>query len=62
MEALLFDDGYDAFEGDGTRRNTVNVQDLMEAMEEKYDILREKLLWEATQKHVGKSACPLSVW
>eukprot|EP00057_Strongylocentrotus_purpuratus_P011445 XP_011665919.1 PREDICTED: trichohyalin isoform X2 [Strongylocentrotus purpuratus] len=55
VESLLFDDGYDAFEGDGTQRNTVSVQDLMEAMEEKYDILREKLLWEATQKHVGES-------
>ncbi|XP_071495122.1 uncharacterized protein [Diadema antillarum] len=53
VESLLFDDGYDAFEGDGTKRNTVTVQDLMEAMEEKYDILREKLLWESTQKHVG---------
>ncbi|XP_041457735.1 trichohyalin-like isoform X3 [Lytechinus variegatus] len=55
VESLLFDDGYDAFEGDGTQRNTVSVQDLMEAMDEKYDILREKLLWEATQKHVGES-------
>ncbi|XP_071784125.1 uncharacterized protein [Asterias amurensis] len=56
VEALIFDDGQD-YEVDYKMRNRVTVQDLMEALEQKYDILREKLLWEAVKKHIG-----VSIW
>ncbi|XP_038068700.1 trichohyalin-like isoform X2 [Patiria miniata] len=52
VEALIFDDGKD-YEVDYKMRNRVTVQDLLEALEQKYDILREKLVWEAVKKHVG---------
>ncbi|XP_022097553.1 trichohyalin-like isoform X2 [Acanthaster planci] len=52
VEALIFDDGKD-YEVDYRMRNRVTVQDLLEALEQKYDILREKLLWEAVKKHIG---------
>ena len=55
VEALIFDDGQD-YEVDYKMRNRVTVQDLMEALEQKYDILREKLLWEAVKKHIGESS------
>ena len=54
VEALIFDDGLDFDDVERMTRNRVTVQDLLEALDEKYDILREKLLWEAVKTHIGE--------
>lgn len=48
---MMFDDGVDVGRN---IRNQVTVQDLLEAMDEKYDILREKLIWESLKSHIGE--------
>ncbi|KAJ8047726.1 hypothetical protein HOLleu_06793 [Holothuria leucospilota] len=50
VESMLFDDGLDVGRN---IRNSVTVQDLLEAMDVKYDILREKLIWESLKRHIG---------
>ncbi|XP_070559138.1 trichohyalin-like isoform X2 [Ptychodera flava] len=51
IEALIFDDGEDV--DVHKPRDRVGVNDLLDALENKYDILREKLFWELIQKNVG---------
>ncbi|PIK40892.1 putative trichohyalin isoform X4 [Apostichopus japonicus] len=52
VESMMFDDGVDVGRN---IRNQVTVQDLLEAMDEKYDILREKLIWESLRSHIGET-------
>ena len=56
LEGLLFDDGIDCGEEVSERtKHTVGVNDLLDALEIKYDILRRKLLFDMLKKNAGKA-------
>ena len=60
LEGLLYDDGIDYGEEVPERtKQTVGVNDLFDALEIKYNILRRKLLLEMLKKDTGQIFCCL---
>ncbi|XP_077983007.1 uncharacterized protein LOC144437842 isoform X2 [Glandiceps talaboti] len=55
VEALLYDDGKDYYDELNKARDRVGVNDLLYALDIKYDILREKLFWEVIRKSIGET-------
>ncbi|XP_033123436.1 trichohyalin-like isoform X2 [Anneissia japonica] len=54
LEAMLFDDGMDWDDFNRNNRNRVSVTELMQAIDLKYNYLKEKLLWELIRKQTGE--------
>ncbi len=55
LTGILSDDGADTIEDLSTRqRPTLGVTDLLDALQEKYDLLRKKLLLEMLQSDLGR--------
>ena len=55
LEGLLYDDGIDRGEEVAERtKHTVGVNDLLDALEIKYDILRRKLFMEMLKDDAGE--------
>lgn len=57
LEAMLFDDGMEVedLESLDASKDHVTLSDLMDALETKYDLLREKLLLEMA--HLSSGLC-----
>lgn len=57
LEAMLFDDGLEADdETTSTKsKNTITMSDVNDALSQKYDKLKSKLLWEMAKMSAGNS-------
>ncbi|XP_006816390.1 uncharacterized protein LOC102805466 [Saccoglossus kowalevskii] len=55
VEALIFDDGTDYEENTIKARDRVRVNDILDSLEYKYEMLRQKLFRECIQSHVGET-------
>ena len=55
VEAVIHDDGmeWDAAE-DQISKDDVTLGEILSAMDEKYDVLRNKLIWEMVRQQIGK--------
>ncbi|XP_071961658.1 uncharacterized protein [Antedon mediterranea] len=54
LEAMLFDDGMDWDDINQNYRNRVSVTEMMQAIDMKYNSLKEKLLYELIRKQTGE--------
>ena len=54
VQAVIHDDGLEATEKKQDPKHHVTVAEVLSAMDEKYEILRRKLLWEMIRAKLGE--------